>query len=55
LPSGLHRGKHHPCHRLDSLVMLDAVRHGPDPARRNSFLGDLSSEATKKYLSKWEK
>ncbi|HUS16472.1 MAG TPA: hypothetical protein VM536_15855 [Chloroflexia bacterium] len=55
LPLGLHRGKHHPYHRLNSPVVLDAVCHEPDPARLDSFLGDLSSEAMKKHLSKWTK
>ncbi|MFC7691147.1 hypothetical protein ACFQY5_17780 [Paeniroseomonas aquatica] len=35
-------------------ILLDAVRHEPDPARLDRFLGDLPSEAMKKHLSKWK-
>jgi hypothetical protein len=35
-------------------VMLDALRHEPDPARLDRFLGDLPSEEMKKQLSKWK-
>ena len=35
-------------------VPLDAIRHDPDPARLDRFLGDLPSEALKKQLSKWK-
>jgi hypothetical protein len=34
-------------------IMLDAIRHEPDPARLDRFLGDLPSEAMKKQLQKW--
>lgn len=35
-------------------ILLDAVRHEPDPARLDRFLGDLPSEAMRKHLSKWK-
>ena len=35
-------------------ILLDAVRHEPDPARLDRFLGDLPSDAMKKKLSKWK-
>jgi len=35
-------------------VVLDAVRHEPDPARLDRFLGDLPSDNMKKQLSKWK-
>lgn len=35
-------------------ILLDAVRHEPDPARLDRFLGDLPSDAMKKQLSKWK-
>lgn len=35
-------------------ILLDAMRHEPDPARLDRFLGDLPSEAMKKHLSKWK-
>jgi hypothetical protein len=34
-------------------ILLDAIRHEPDPARLDRFLGDLPSEALKKQLHKW--
>jgi hypothetical protein len=34
-------------------ILLDAIRHEPDPARLDRFLGDLPSEAMKKQLHKW--
>ncbi len=35
-------------------MLLDAIRHEPDPARLDRFLGDLPSEAMRKKLSKWK-
>ena len=35
-------------------ILLDAVRHEPDPARLDRFLGDLPNEGMKKQLSKWK-
>jgi hypothetical protein len=35
-------------------ILLDAVRHEPDPARLERFLGDLPSDSMKKQLSKWK-
>jgi hypothetical protein len=35
-------------------ILLDAVRHEPDPARLDRFLNDLQSEEMKKQLSKWK-
>lgn len=35
-------------------VILDAVRHEPDPARLDRFLNDLPSDDMKKQLSKWK-
>ncbi|WP_315778531.1 MULTISPECIES: hypothetical protein [unclassified Bradyrhizobium] len=35
-------------------IILDAVRHEPDPARLDRFLGDLPNEGMKKQLSKWK-
>jgi hypothetical protein len=35
-------------------IMLDAIRHEPDPARLDRFLGDLPSEEMKMQLSKWK-
>jgi hypothetical protein len=35
-------------------VLLDALRHEPDPTRLDRFLGDLPNEAMKKQLSKWK-
>lgn len=34
-------------------ILIDAIRHEPDPARLDRFLGDLPSEGTKKQLHKW--
>jgi hypothetical protein len=34
-------------------ILLDAMRHEPDPARLDRFLGDLPSEPMKKQLHKW--
>jgi len=34
-------------------ILLDAIRHEPDPARLDRFLGDLPSEGLKKQLHKW--
>lgn len=34
-------------------IVLDALRHEPDPARLDRFLGDLPSEQMKKQLHKW--
>lgn len=35
-------------------VVLDAIRHEPDPARLDRFLGDLPSEAFRNQISKWK-
>lgn len=35
-------------------VLLDAVRHEPDPARLDRFLNDLPREEMKRKLSKWK-
>lgn len=35
-------------------ILLDAVRHEPDPARLDRFLVDLPSDETKSKLSKWK-
>lgn len=35
-------------------IVLDAIRHEPDPARLERFIGDLPSESMKKQLSKWK-
>jgi hypothetical protein len=35
-------------------IMLDAVRHEPDPARLDRFLADLPADHTKKQLAKWK-
>ena len=35
-------------------VLLDAVRHEPDPARLDRFLNDLPGADMKKQLSKWK-
>ncbi len=35
-------------------VPLDAIRHDPDPARLDRFLGDLPSDPLRKQLSKWK-
>jgi hypothetical protein len=34
-------------------ILLDAIRHEPDPARLDRFLNDLPNEALKKQLHKW--
>jgi hypothetical protein len=34
-------------------ILIDAVRHEPDPARLDRFLGDLPNDALKKQLHKW--
>ena len=36
-------------------ILLDSVRHEPDPARLDRFLTDLPSDEMKKQLSKWKK
>lgn len=35
-------------------ILLDAIRHEPDPARLDRFLGDLPNDEMKKQLSKWK-
>ena len=35
-------------------IMIDAIRHEPDPSRLDRFLADLPSENMKKQLSKWK-
>ena len=35
-------------------IILDAIRHEPDPARLDRFLGDLPSKTMKDQLSKWK-
>jgi hypothetical protein len=35
-------------------IMLDAIRHEPDPARLDRFLADLPGDDMKKQLSKWK-
>jgi hypothetical protein len=35
-------------------IMLDALRHEPDPARLERFLGDLPDDDMRKQLSKWK-
>jgi hypothetical protein len=35
-------------------IMLDAIRHEPDPARLDRFLADLPGDNMKKQLSKWK-
>lgn len=35
-------------------ILLDAIRHEPDPARLDRFLNDLPREDMKKQLSKWK-
>ena len=35
-------------------ILLDSLRHEPDPARLDRFLGDLPNEAMKTQLSKWK-
>ncbi|MGK9171349.1 hypothetical protein KXR53_33990 [Inquilinus limosus] len=35
-------------------ILLDALRHEPDPARLDRFLNDLPSEDMKRQLSKWK-
>lgn len=35
-------------------ILIDAVRHEPDPARLDRFLNDLPSADMKKQLSKWK-
>lgn len=35
-------------------VLLDAIRHEPDPSRLDRFLIDLPNELMKKQLSKWK-
>lgn len=34
-------------------ILIDAIRHEPDPARLDRFLGDLPSESLRKQLHKW--
>jgi hypothetical protein len=35
-------------------IMVDAIRHEPDPARLDRFLADLPGDNMKKELSKWK-
>ncbi|MGA8169911.1 MAG: hypothetical protein WB816_03630 [Methylocystis sp.] len=35
-------------------IMVDALRHDPDPARLDRFLTDLPSDKMKEQLSKWK-
>ncbi|WP_157935902.1 hypothetical protein [Paracoccus zhejiangensis] len=35
-------------------ILVDAIRHEPDPVRLDRFLGDLPSDHMKKQLSKWK-
>jgi hypothetical protein len=35
-------------------IVLEAIRHDPDPARLDRFLGDLPSDNMKKQLMKWK-
>jgi hypothetical protein len=35
-------------------IMLDAIRHEPDPGRLDRFLADLPGDNMKKQLSKWK-
>lgn len=35
-------------------VVLDAIRHEPDPARLDRFLGDLPSDGFRNQISKWK-
>lgn len=35
-------------------ILLDAIRHEPDPARLDRFLGDLPSDSMKRQLHKWK-
>jgi hypothetical protein len=35
-------------------IALEAIRHDPDPARLDRFLGDLPSDNMKKQLMKWK-
>jgi hypothetical protein len=35
-------------------LLIDAIRHEPDPTRLDRFLGDLPSEQMKKQLAKWK-
>ncbi|MBX9643313.1 MAG: hypothetical protein K2W91_04335 [Novosphingobium sp.] len=34
-------------------IIIDAVRHEPDPARLDRFLGDLPNDTLKKQIHKW--
>jgi hypothetical protein len=34
--------------------VLEAIRHDPDPARLDRFLGDLPSDNMKKQLMEWK-
>jgi hypothetical protein len=34
-------------------ILIDAIRHEPDPARLDRFLGDLPNETLKKQIHKW--
>jgi hypothetical protein len=44
--------------RLDDVesweILLDAIRHEPDPPRLDRFLTDLPGDNMKKQLSKWK-
>jgi hypothetical protein len=35
-------------------IMVDAIRHEPDPGRLDRFLSDLPDDNMKKQLSKWK-
>jgi hypothetical protein len=35
-------------------IVLEAIRHDPDPARLDRFLGDLPNDSMKKQLMKWK-
>ena len=35
-------------------IMVDAIRHEPDPARLDQFLADLPGDNMKQQLSKWK-
>lgn len=35
-------------------IMIDAIRHEPDPARLERFIGDLPNDNMKKEISKWK-
>ena len=35
-------------------IIVDAIRHEPDPGRLDRFLNDLPNDEMKKELSKWK-